>query len=1159
MCTRGKPLSGRLHVGDVPLSFEPLQVFDKYEVIRRLAMGGMGEIFLARQKGVAGFDRLAILKSLLPDLAKDKELVGQFLDEARIAANLNHPNIVGIYELGEWEGVYFLAMEYIKGESFADLARAAREHEVGVPWHVSVRLVRDTALGLDHAHHATDAAGTPLNIIHRDVTPQNIMVRLDGVVKVLDFGIAKSAASASRTSAGEVKGKLQYMAPEQIRGEPFDHRSDQFALGVVLWEMATGRRLFPGASPVEIFRNILTHNVPKPSSFIPGFPADLEEIVLKMLMDKPDDRYSRCKEAATALSGWLETHNAPADGVAKFVEEHVGEEVRKRADKLDPVPTVIQGIDLDKNRCGACGHRNKEGTKFCAECGTNLDGTATPSATPVPPAAVPTPAMGFQPPPHTGVGFQPPPHTGAGFQPPPTTAVNPGTPTSTPSSPPRDVDLDEIFGAEPAPSPMLRKEVLLFGRDSEQALVTSMLAAGDDAVRAVSFVGDRGIGKSQLLAWTRQQGKDAGWVVASAQGNAYGESAHLDVVRQLLRSVVAHRTQKAPHEVDSPDVLDHVELDALWLRRVKHVLLGEADHGLIGDDDLDHLALAHLLKAAAGEDRLLIVVDDLDLADRISQKVLGRLVDVMGRAQVAVVTAGKGEARLPQAKHQVLAPLDDDSVLQLLRERFGHGGVPRTGAPRILETTRGNPAFAVELMGYLVEKHLIAPVQGTFMADEGFAAAKLPQSVNFLITSRFRALDMNARKLLLIAAVSGQTFNLDVVLWGAGLGQEVDGALQDARDARFLKDKTDDDEAYGFTCATVREVILGLSYAAEVQKAHQSLASALRQQYVEDKDIVIVDQMARHTLAGDPANAEDVLLKAVALMRSHGDSAGPAAYYPALLSLRLDAVQRKQRAAEVDEALVAPVLQLAIDAAKAMKDEPLDAVHLVSRCLKAVPNTMCPALRVELMQQQAKLRTAAKQFADAENVLDEALELPVELTGLQRAGLLADLAEVMHAAGNHDGARMQLIEALRSVPQHELTPAFLYERMLLLGTLSLRLGDKTQAKGALLKAQAFAEQGADVDGRLKVIAKLADVEAASGNPSAAQEALTAGIRLSRECGALRQNVQMQVKQAQYLLVQGKGEEARWAFESARNGAEMVGWTEGLASIDRALTSLPAQL
>ena len=207
-------------------------------------MGGMGEVFVARQTGIAGFDRLVILKNLLPDLAKQEELVNQFLDEARVAATLNHPNIVSILEVGEWEGVYYLAMEYIQGADLVALQIEAYKKKKPIPIAVAAQIVHDAAQGLDHAHHATNMSGEPLNIVHRDISPHNIMIRTDGVGKVVDFGIAKASGRLTRTATGMIKGKLHYMSPEQIQGHNITGATDQFALGVVLWEMVARRRLF---------------------------------------------------------------------------------------------------------------------------------------------------------------------------------------------------------------------------------------------------------------------------------------------------------------------------------------------------------------------------------------------------------------------------------------------------------------------------------------------------------------------------------------------------------------------------------------------------------------------------------------------------------------------------------------------------------------------------------------------------------------------------------------------------------------------------------------------------------------------------------------------------------------------------------------------------
>lgn len=313
-------------------------IFDKYEVLKRLAVGGMGEIFLARQHGVAGFDRLAILKSLLPDLAESTEAVDQFLDEARVAATLNHPNIVSIYEVGKWDGVYFIAMEYIEGENVGILLKTVREQAQRLPFSVAGRIVHDSALGLDHAHKARSATGRQLSIVHRDVSPQNIMVRVDGVSKVVDFGVAKAANRSTRTATGVLKGKIRYMPPEQLNGLPMDGRSDQFSLGVVFWEMLAGQRLFAKSDDeLATIRAMLRDPILPPSSAFAMVPKELDAIVMRMLEKNPADRYASCRDVAVELHRWLErgAHDSQ-EQVIKVVNDTLGSRIQSKTSDLSP-------------------------------------------------------------------------------------------------------------------------------------------------------------------------------------------------------------------------------------------------------------------------------------------------------------------------------------------------------------------------------------------------------------------------------------------------------------------------------------------------------------------------------------------------------------------------------------------------------------------------------------------------------------------------------------------------------------------------------------------------------------------------------------------------------------------------------------------------------
>ena len=316
-------------------------IFGKYSIVRRLAIGGMAEIFLARQTDSFGVDRLVILKSLLPDLAQYPNFVEQFMAEARMAATLNHTNIVYIYEVGAWEGTYFIAMEYIKGENLSRLLRAAIEVGIILPQGHAVRIIYGAAQALAHAHDATDINGTALNIVHRDISPQNIMLRSDGVTKVVDFGIARASNEASRTATGQIKGKLSYMPPEQLRGEAVDHRADQFSLGVVLWELVTCQRVVkPGSTHLQILEQVTNHPIQSPKEVNPEISDKLAEVVCKMAERLPENRYSSWQEVLTALKAVLKEDPDEIEeiDVGVLINDLLGESMADQVKDLTPTP-----------------------------------------------------------------------------------------------------------------------------------------------------------------------------------------------------------------------------------------------------------------------------------------------------------------------------------------------------------------------------------------------------------------------------------------------------------------------------------------------------------------------------------------------------------------------------------------------------------------------------------------------------------------------------------------------------------------------------------------------------------------------------------------------------------------------------------------------------
>jgi serine/threonine-protein kinase len=275
--------------------------FGKYDLLALLATGGMAEIWLARVSGMAGFEKLVVIKRLLDQLAVDHEYVEMFLDEARINARLSNTNIVEVIELGQVEGKYFMAMEYVPGLSVSQVGKKSTQRLGDVPQYVACGIVSQACAGLHYAHEKTLPDGSALGIIHRDVSPQNLILTFEGLVKVLDFGIAKATGRKSETRTGMVKGKFSYMSPEQCLGLPLDRRSDVFALGIVLFELCTARRLFKRGATYQTYTAITTADVPLPRMLNPKIDAAVEEVILKALRRQPEERYATADELHDAL------------------------------------------------------------------------------------------------------------------------------------------------------------------------------------------------------------------------------------------------------------------------------------------------------------------------------------------------------------------------------------------------------------------------------------------------------------------------------------------------------------------------------------------------------------------------------------------------------------------------------------------------------------------------------------------------------------------------------------------------------------------------------------------------------------------------------------------------------------------------------------------
>jgi eukaryotic-like serine/threonine-protein kinase len=305
--------------------------FGKYTLLNRIAVGGMAEIFLARQEGLEGFEKTICIKRIRPHLSSQPNFVRMFLNEAKLAAQLNHPNIVQIYDLGRINDSYFIAMEYISGRDMSRIIPKAEKAGIPFPMIYALRIASNVCEGLYYAHTKTDAYGNPLHVVHRDITPENILVGFNGTVKIVDFGIAKANTQIEQTRAGEIKGKLSYMSPEQAMGAQLDARSDIFALGSVVYEWITGYKLFTGENEMAILKSIIDGKIYPPSYFKEDVPESVERILMKALEKDKEKRYQSAWEMQFDIDTYLASSEFTPSNIhlSNFLKQIFGDEIER--------------------------------------------------------------------------------------------------------------------------------------------------------------------------------------------------------------------------------------------------------------------------------------------------------------------------------------------------------------------------------------------------------------------------------------------------------------------------------------------------------------------------------------------------------------------------------------------------------------------------------------------------------------------------------------------------------------------------------------------------------------------------------------------------------------------------------------------------------------
>ncbi len=317
---------------------------DKYRVVRKIDAGGMAEVFQGIAESIEGFKKKVAIKRVLPHLAENKKFLAMFLDEARVSMQMNHANVAHVFDIGQAGGTYFIVMEFVDGTDLKKVMEAMRERKTRLPIAQSIYITMEICRGLGYAHDLVDADGANLGIVHRDVSPPNVLMSRQGEVKIVDFGLAKATSQLEHTDPGVVKGKFAYLSPESAWGESVDRRADIFACGIILFELLTARRLFLGETDVQTVELVRKAEIPPIREYNPEVLPDLERIVHKSLAADPDNRYRSCEEMAEDLAGYLFAQRLKVTGfdLRRMVTKIASDEEKKKLD--DDRPSIIDQL-----------------------------------------------------------------------------------------------------------------------------------------------------------------------------------------------------------------------------------------------------------------------------------------------------------------------------------------------------------------------------------------------------------------------------------------------------------------------------------------------------------------------------------------------------------------------------------------------------------------------------------------------------------------------------------------------------------------------------------------------------------------------------------------------------------------------------------------------
>ena len=793
------------------------QIFGKYHLVDKIATGGMAEVFRAKSYGVAGFEKTLVIKKILPNLATDKKFVEMFIDEAKIASTLSHINVVQIFDLGSEDGDYFIAMEYVDGTDLKTLVEKARQARRPVPVNLMAYIVSEVAKGLDYAHRRKDAQRRDMSIVHRDISPHNVLVSHAGEVKITDFGIARASSKVNITRSGVIRGKFAYMSPEQARGDHIDRRSDIFSLGIVVYELVTGTRLFKAKNDIETLKRVQTGPITPPSRLNPEVNPELEAIILKALDRDRDRRYQFSSKMYDDLSSYLFSAGEKMGGseLTTWVHKVLGpqDEADERTTDFDAFVNAIEELGGGKPKetrltpLSAESIARKRARSASADEPTRLDPKTENSK------------LG------SGASVKSPPSQPAKSV--PSRWTPEADPKSQGTGPKPRVDVIEDLGSDvreedrpsttratqavaiKAPSSgLLAREGRLVGRTDELKRIREILArVARGEGQTLVLTGEDGVGKTRLLVELQTFSRELDVAFYLARARKESSAVPYAALREVLGTIVGVR----PGDMEEVARERILRLAQLGLSPAEVHFVGalfgqhftgssveefrglERRHAMLG-------AIEKIVHGLARERPMIIAVDDLENADELTRIALDHIASGLGTEPVLVLVASTEEPKMSLSSttgrfHRVhLKPLSEFSAAILARSVLDVEDLGSSIANLVQARSGGNPLRVREAIRFLLASGSLKVSRGRVLLDGTPESLFVPATAAMLAGDAIAKLPDSDRRVIAVAASIGERFDERMVAAVAGAEVTVD-ALARAESAGLVRPDEDEGES----------------------------------------------------------------------------------------------------------------------------------------------------------------------------------------------------------------------------------------------------------------------------------------------------------------------------------------------------------------------------